>query len=411
MISIQKKYLGSFWNPAFPAKLLLRCSSFVPLKRNFSRDDKQEHILVVKLDEIGDVVLASGFLRELRKNFPNAFITLVVNPVVFNLVELCPYVNRVLTFAPLPKAGKLRNYLHAIGFARHHFTSRHYRYAIFPRWDYDHTFSSLLVFLSNAEERIGYSELVNLMKENQNRHYDKFFSKVIQVKKLRHEVEHIFQLIRELGGNVQHDELEIWTSPEDDRFVDDLLKKKGIGKGDKILVYSPGAGAFKRRWPIEKFRDVCSWIIQAFGMKVVVVGSREEQNLGMQLCNVNSHDVVNVAGELSLRQTASLMKRCLLYVGNDSGLMHVAAALKLAVVEISCHPADGDQFHPNSPKRFGPWNTDNVILQPKHAQPPCVSCCDANVPHCIAAIECEEVQQAIEHLFRRMPNPVPKIHS
>ena len=56
-------------------------------------------ILVIRLDEIGDMVMMSPFLRELRQNYPSAHITLVVNPIVYNLVELCPYVNKVLCFS------------------------------------------------------------------------------------------------------------------------------------------------------------------------------------------------------------------------------------------------------------------------------------------------------------------------
>src|SRR4029453_10787425 len=63
--------------------------------------DGLKRVLVVRLDEIGDVVLTGPFLRELRRNIPNASITLLVKPALKNLVELCPYVEEVLTFAPL----------------------------------------------------------------------------------------------------------------------------------------------------------------------------------------------------------------------------------------------------------------------------------------------------------------------
>lgn len=56
-----------------------------------------ENILIVRIDLIGDMILTSGFIRELRKNFPQAHITLVVSPLVYPIVELCPYVNEVLT--------------------------------------------------------------------------------------------------------------------------------------------------------------------------------------------------------------------------------------------------------------------------------------------------------------------------
>ncbi|MBR2734349.1 MAG: hypothetical protein IKD80_08940 [Selenomonadaceae bacterium] len=57
-----------------------------------------ENVLVVRFDAIGDMILTSGFIREVRANFPKAHITLVVRPLIFSLVEYCPYVNEVLGF-------------------------------------------------------------------------------------------------------------------------------------------------------------------------------------------------------------------------------------------------------------------------------------------------------------------------
>ena len=81
---------------------------FVQCIGNFARTssernlkDTVDSILVIRLDEIGDMVMMSPLLRELRRNYPSAHITLVVKPAVYNLVELCPYVDETLTF---PKA-------------------------------------------------------------------------------------------------------------------------------------------------------------------------------------------------------------------------------------------------------------------------------------------------------------------
>ena len=79
----------------------------VGLRYRFSRDaalqskvllDQIRSVLLLRLDEIGDVVLTTPLLRELRRNMPHAWITLVVKPGVLNLVELCPHVNEILTF-------------------------------------------------------------------------------------------------------------------------------------------------------------------------------------------------------------------------------------------------------------------------------------------------------------------------
>ena len=393
--SFFKKHFHYVWNPFFPTKILLWFSLLFPSNKKPFPHGKREGILVVKLDFIGDIVVISAFLRELRRNYPAAAITLVVNPRVFNLIEYCPHVDTVLIFAPTDR-GKIRNYLNAARFSRQHFLSYNYRIAIFPRWDYDFTFSSRLIFLSNAPLRIGFSESVNPVKEQKNRGYNSFFSKIVEEKKICHEVEYPLHLINELGGNVQSDELEIWTTPADDTFVQNLFTKLDIDKQAKLVLCCPGAGELKRKWPIEKFSEVCMRTSWKYSVKIIVVGSAEESSLGEQLYRTCSDNVYNMVGKLSLRQIASLMKRCLLYVGNDSGLMHIAAALKLPVVEISCHPEDGDKLHANSPYRWHPWKTKYDIVQPKSALLPCSKWCDASFPHCISTIEVEQVEVAID---------------
>jgi hypothetical protein len=81
-------------------------------------------ILVVRLDGIGDLVLMSPFLRELRRLNPNAWITLVVDPAFVNLVEVCPLVSEVLTFQPCRRFGKLELHIRALRLARSHLWRR-----------------------------------------------------------------------------------------------------------------------------------------------------------------------------------------------------------------------------------------------------------------------------------------------
>ena len=122
----------------------------------------------MRLDEIGDVVMTTPFLRELRRNLPGAWITLAVKPSLFNLVELCPYVNEVLTYEKeLQKSVAFallrhhwRDIKSAVAFSR----KQPYDLAIVPRWDTDYYNASYLAYFSGAPWRIGYSESVTECK-------------------------------------------------------------------------------------------------------------------------------------------------------------------------------------------------------------------------------------------------------
>ena len=125
---------------------------------------RQRRILVIRLDEIGDNVLNSAFLRGLRTLYPDARIDLLVKPSVYPLMEHCPYVDEVLhvQMARSMQLGDL--YFWAYRLSDEVLWARQYDACIVPRWDTDETWSSLLALFSGARERIGYSEHVSPLK-------------------------------------------------------------------------------------------------------------------------------------------------------------------------------------------------------------------------------------------------------
>jgi lipopolysaccharide heptosyltransferase II len=106
-----------------------------------------------------------------------------------------------------------------------------------------------------------------------------------------------------------------------------------------------------------------------------------------------------VAGKTTLRQTAAVLKYCKLFIGNDTGPMHLASAVGVPVIEISAHPRDGSLSHHNSPYRFGPWGIPAIGLQPKTARPPCQGACTAQEAHCIRNVSVDQVKKTILKLW------------
>jgi len=170
------------------------------------------HILVVRLDEVGDVVMTGPFLRELRANARQARITLVVKESVANLVELCPYVDEVLTFEWLARgpARALRLHLRALRLARRALWPRGVDLAIVPRWDVDWYHGAFLAYLSGARQRVGYSVGVVQHKQRLTPGYDQLFTRVLGDAPASHEVERNLEVIRRLGGTVGSVALEAW---------------------------------------------------------------------------------------------------------------------------------------------------------------------------------------------------------
>ena len=363
---------------------------------------KVKRVLVVRLDEIGDVVMTTPLIRELRRNLPDAQITLVVKPQVRNLVELCPYVDEILIYdwninGHIPWHNlQLRRHGRALRLAWKYLWKQRFDLVIVPRWDADPYHASFVAYFSGAPWRVGYSSNVTEHKRRLNRGYDRLFSHVLDDNKARHEVEHNLDVLPFLSGNVQEDRMELWVGQEDESFAQEVLRLHGVNRHDLLVAFGPGAGARKRLWSLPSFVKLEAWLKKEYGAHIVLVGGPGEEQLGQELHRQLGDRVINVVGRTTLRQTVALLKRCHLYVGNDAGPMHLAAAIGTPVVEISCHPLGGSPLHENSPSRFGPRGVPYSVIQPENPLHPCFDACIADQAHCILGIGVEKVKEAVE---------------
>lgn len=381
-------------NIADPVLTIVRRRSQIP----FSQLADAKHVLIVRLDEIGDSVLMSPFLRELRRNLPNAKISMVTKPAVTNLVERCPYVDVVLSYECDAGEGRMktwRRHWRALRLDRRFWRQDPVDLAILPRWDSDIYHGAFVVYFSGAPRRVAYSEQVNNIKRQINAGYDTLFTDVLTDGGLEHEVERNLNLLRFLGGSVDSDRLELWLDPEDEQFADQLLDRR---KASGVIAMGIGARDPKRIWPTSDFVQLGEWISDTLGARILLLGGREGKAVAEQLCTHLGEAAINIVGGTTLRQASALLKRCRLYVGADTGPMHLAAAAGVPVVAISCHPKNGSPMHANAPERFGAWGVPAINLRPE-ARPPCRESCIATEPHCILGVSLETVKEAVKRQY------------
>jgi heptosyltransferase-2 len=357
-------------------------------------------ILVLRIDEIGDMILTTPFLRELRRNAPQAWITLVVKPETRNLVEFCPYVNEVLVFDWRLKGrlAELRRHARAFVFARKHLWRR-FDLAVVPRWGVDYYDATYLAYLSGTPRRVAYSEHCSETKARLNRGYDQLLTQTFDGRGVKHEVELNLDFLQFLGGEVNDSRLELWLTEDDRAFAGKILAAHRVGDGELLIAFSPGSRAMTRCWPLERWIELGRRLKGEFEPRIVILGSEQEKELGACIEKSLGSTVINLVGCATLRQTSAILERCSLTVSNDSGPMHLAGAAGSAVVEISCHPRGGDPYHGNSPTHFHPWGVPHIVLQPEPAVPPCSNSCNSPVAHCILGIDVESVQQAVRNLL------------
>jgi ADP-heptose:LPS heptosyltransferase len=360
-------------------------------------------ILVVRLDAIGDLVLMSPFLRELRRLNPNAWITLVVDARFVNLVELCPFINEVLAFEPRRRFGfgKLELHIRALRLARQHLWQRQFDLALLPRWDIDYFHSAFVAYFSGALCRVGYSENVIPLKQQHDRGLDILFTRTLDDRTSKHDVERNLDFLGEVGGMIADDRLELWLSDDDRETARAALTSRGVTGNDLLVGIAPGAGHPKRVWPLCRFIDVGRFLQQECGARLLIIGGPEDRESALQLQENLGTSAVSFAGEMTFRQTGALLEHVPLVVANDSAPMHLAAAAGAAVVDISCHPTSGDPLHSNSPVRFHPWVEEYAVLQPPQAAEPCTCGCEWHEAHCILGISVASVREASRTLLAR----------
>jgi heptosyltransferase-2 len=366
--------------------------------------EKVQRVLVVRLDAVGDVIMTTPFLRELRRFLPGAWITLVVKPALLNLVELCPHVNEVLAFDCDVESNlkHLRLHMRALSLAWKQLWHRTFDLAIVPRWDADIYHAAFVACSSGATWRLAYSERVNESKSELNRGYDQLFTHILEDKTLKHEVEHSLEIVRYLGGAGEEERLEIWLSQEDQTMAKSLLQSHEASPNDLLIALGPGAGDSRRMWPLGNFVELGTWLKEKYSASLLVVGKGGEEYLGHELERQLGATVINLVGRTTLREACALLEHCQLYIGNDTGAMHMASAAGVSVIEISCHPLNGSHLHANSPRRFRPWGVDFTVLQPEKAIEPCSDGCTAAQAHCIQEVTVANVKNAVEkHLFHR----------
>lgn len=356
-----------------------------------------DRILIIRLDDIGDMILSTPFLRELRHVIPHARISLIVKPSVAELAMGCPFVNEVLVYDPgqtgyAPTLEQLRRTLY---FAARHLWLRRFDLAIVPRWDADLYHAAYLSYWSGARWRVGYSECVLHHKRAMNSGFDRLYSHVFGDSALKHEVERGLDIIRFIGGNPEKDSLALWGTEQHKQPVAKILKDLGVSDGTSLIAFGIGAASPTRQWPREQYIELGRWIRNEYDARIVIVGGASDVESAHIIARSFGKHVINAAGLTTWHELGTLLKSCSLYIGNDSGPMHVAAAAGVPVIEISCHPSNGNPYWSNSPLRFRPWGVPSHVLQPDTAVSPCNEYCASMEAHCIRRVDIERVKDAV----------------
>ena len=341
-------------------------------------------ILVIRLDRIGDVVLSTPVVQALRAAYPDAFLAMMVRPACRELVEGHPALNEVILY---DKEGAHRSAWATIRFAR-----RLRRYAFDTALVLHPTHRShWMPFLAQIPVRIGYDRKSRWLLTHRVRHRKQ--------EGARHEAAYTLELLRVLGLEPPLPQPMVPLRPQAEQRLAARLALEGWTGQQEFVAIHPSASCVSKRWLPERFAEVGDRLIESGCGRIVLIAGTEDVGAATAVERAMRGRPVNLAGQLSLGELAALLKRCRLLISNDSGPVHIAAAVGTPVVDLF-----GRNQRGLSPMRWGPLGEGHVVLQKDVG---CVTClahrCDIGF-RCLTTLSAEEVYQAAVAVLKRPGN-------
>ena len=329
-----------------------------------------KRILVVVPNWIGDAVLAVPAISMIRDNFPKAHIGIIGLPHICELFKESPYIDQIYpvdkpSISPFNKGGlrgiwNLANNLHSEKFDMAILFPNSFR-------------SALIVRLAGIPLRCGYSTDGRRLLLNVPVSLDS------QVKKL-HQTEYYLNIVSSLESYFSNKIIEqkptiplyspllkrgdrgdlmgmvgLYLSKDEIQQALSTLKKNHIPPGSLIIGINPGAAyGSSKRWYSKRFGKVAKVFNERYNAKLIVFGSQSETDIAEEIVRTADVPLLNMSGKTSIRELMSLISQCRLFITNDSGPMHIAAALGVPVVAI---------FGSTDPQITGPVGDVHIILK------------------------------------------------
>ncbi|MDF2457926.1 MAG: putative Lipopolysaccharide heptosyltransferase [Nitrospira sp.] len=333
-----------------------------------------QNILSIKLRYLGDVLLATPTWQALKAAYPGARLTVIVNRGTEDILQSNPHIDEVLS---LERGSLVQQYRFIAHIRRRRFDT------VVDLTDGDR--AALLTWISGARVRIGFNA--------EHRWTGRCYTRIITSDAGVHRIERDLSALAPLAIPVFDRIPKMWLTEEDDAAAGDLLRRLGVQSDKPRVVIQPGARYWFKAWPSERFAELADQVADRYGCQVLVAGSPQEAALAETVVKQAKHRLVSIAGLSRVRTLAALLKGSALFVGNDTGAMHIAAAVGTPVVGL---------FGPSNPVEWGPRGAPAEVM---YKGLDCRDCfhptCRRGEQNCMKLITVGEVWAAAERLLAR----------
>jgi heptosyltransferase-2 len=271
-------------------------------------------ILILRLSSIGDILLTTPFLQQVRNRFKQAHITYVVKKEFSDLLKYNPHINHLIKFdSSFGIAGLL-------DLARE-----------LKENEFDIIFDLHKNLRTNRLTSLYKQDKVSKIVKDKFKRWLLIHLKINLFKKIRTAPQKYLQTGLDYNIEDNNEKLQIFLNDDIEQQVNELLINNNLHKGN-YLCLAPGAAHYTKMWPLEYVEKLISKISNASDNKIVLIGGPNEKDILSQY-NTNNN-IINFCGETSLLQSAGILKYARGIITNDSGLMHMAAAVDIPIVAL-----------------------------------------------------------------------------
>ena len=341
-------------------------------------DTPRAKILIRAANWVGDAIMTTPVIRAVRKNFPKANITVLAKPWVIPVYENNPYVDNILVYDSKNR--------HKKGFGTLTLAKdlRGYRFdlVILMQNAFE---AGLLSFLAGIKERVGYNTDGRGLLLNRR-------IKLNPALKKGHLIDYYIGILNCSFLVDDGRDLDLFLCESDREFASRFLEQEKFDLSQPVIGINPGAtGGTAKRWFPERYAEVCKILAQKFKVKILIFGGPKDFELGKYIAKLSKDCCINIAGTTSLGQAFALIEKCSLFITNDSGLMHAAAALNInqvAVIGSTDYVATA------------PANKNSIMVRAKVLCSPCLKDVCPTDHECMEKISVDMVMETCKSLLK-----------
>jgi heptosyltransferase-2 len=362
LIKFIDKYIGN-----------LLCNFLALFNKQKNMRIKFDKILVVQLWGIGETILILPSIEALRKKFPKAKIDVLATPRNKDIFFDNKNISKIITLKLNP-------------FSVFNFILKNIKnYDLVIDMEEYLNISAIMSFFV-GKRIVGYSHNARA----------KLYTTKVKYNDKQHAVQTFFDLVRTLDINYDTDRLpKLNFSKNDKNFVDKFLKNNNVKNNGCVVCVAPGAAesAKARMWPYDRYAEFCDEIIDKYNARIMFVGALNEFELidNIQKNMENKTNTINASGKITINQLFYLISKSKLFIGNDAGPMHIAAAQGVKTLGL---------FGPNLPLRFGPYGKGNIGLYKGYncEFSPCINVHKGQIPDCLYPRNSNDYQKCMKNI-------------